>query len=260
MEDTQNQFYSSISKYYSEIFPCNPMQQKFVQACVGDLNKKHILDIGCATGELAFQLASSGANVIGIDLNEDLLARAVGSSGFQSADFSARESEFALPNPKFQKRNMLELKQDFHAGQFDAVLCFGNTLVHLQTEEKVLEMLKGTHAVLKSGGQLLLQILNYDYIVGEPVSELPLIENESIKFIRKYKLPKDGSTILFQTDLELKAESKTVSNETPLLALKSKTLIELLDKAGFKNIQLFASFKQDAFGVKHLPLVVSCEK
>lgn len=240
------------------------MQLAFVKEKLGQIGGKQILDIGCATGELAFRLAKSSANVIGIDLNEDLLKQAGGCSEKGLADsippLKSADWNPLHPNPEFLKRNMLELKQDFHPAQFDAVLCFGNTLVHSQSEEKVLEMLKGTHAVLKSGGQFLMQILNYDYIVGEQVSELPLIETENIKFIRKYEFSENSSTILFQTDLEIKAEQKTVSNETPLFAIKSKTLIRLLEKAGFKNIQLYSNFKQDVFGGKHIPLIVSCEK
>ena len=71
MNTQQNKFYTSISKYYSEIFPYQPMQLQFVKNRVGDLKGKNILDIGCATGELAFRLAGEGAKVIGIDLNED---------------------------------------------------------------------------------------------------------------------------------------------------------------------------------------------
>lgn len=221
------------------------MQLNFVADKLGNLNGKQILDIGCATGELAFQLANKGANVIGIDLNEDLL--------------SQKENK-VHQMLTFQHGNMLELDNDFEAEQFDTILCFGNTLVHLDSKELVAEMLKATKAVLKPGGQFLLQILNYDYILGEQVSELPLIETENIKFIRKYKFRDDSSIIKFQTDLEIKAEDKTVSNETLLLALKSEELKQHLSEAGFKNIQLFANFKQAAFGGKHIPLVLSCEK
>ena len=66
MKDEQNNFYTSISKYYSEIFPYTPMQLKFVKNSLGGLEEKQILDIGCATGELAFNLAMEGANVVGI--------------------------------------------------------------------------------------------------------------------------------------------------------------------------------------------------
>lgn len=251
MKDIQNEFYSSISKYYAEIFPFQPVQLQFVKSRVGELAGKQLLDIGCATGELAIQLAQNGTFVTGIDLNEDLLSQAQAKIGFE---------DFQTANPKFQKGNMLELKTDFQPGQFDGVLCFGNTLVHLQTPELVQQMLNGVFAVLKPGGHFLLQILNYDYILSEPVSELPVIDTENIRFTRKYRFPESGSLISFQTELLIKSEDKTIENETPLLALQSRQLTELLQNAGFSDIELFSNFKQEPFGGKHLPLVVGCKR
>ncbi len=272
MNNEQNQFYSSISKYYSEIFPYQPMQLQFVKSRAGELNGIQILDIGCATGELAFQLAYAGAKVTGIDLNEDLLEQAIGCSGFparcsagRSAGLFERESEpdkyrVASPNPQFQHGNMLELETDFQPEQFDAVLCFGNTLVHLQSDELIQQMVNGVFAVLKPGGHFLLQILNYDYILSEPVTALPHIETGNIQFIRKYAFEDNNPLVRFQTELVLKKENKSVLNETPLFALQSAELIEFMRNTGFKEIELFSGFKNEPFGGKHLPLVVSCRK
>lgn len=228
------------------------------------MKAKHMLDIGCATGELAIQLAKNAAFVTGIDLNEDLLEQAIGCCDFQIAATFNRGSDpnsrVATPNPKFQKGNMLELKTDFHPGQFDGVLCFGNTLVHLQTPALVQQMLDGVFAVLKTGGHFLMQILNYDYILSEPVTNLPVIDTENIRFTRKYRFPERGSLILFQTELLIKSEDKNIKNETPLLALQSRQLTELLKNAGFSGIELFSNFKQEPFGGKHLPLVICCKK
>jgi SAM-dependent methyltransferase len=152
---------------------------------------------------------------------------------------------------------MLELETDFQPAQFDAVLCFGNTLVHLKTPELIKQMLIGVFSVLKPGGQFLLQILNYDYILGEHVTELPEIDTENIRFIRKYQFEENNPILRFQTDLVLKNEGKTIANETPLLALKSQELTELLKEAGFSNIELFSNFRQEPFGGKHLPLVAA---
>jgi SAM-dependent methyltransferase len=260
MNNKQNDFYTSISKYYSEIFPYQPAQLQFVKNRVGELNNKNILDIGCATGELAFQLTKNDAIVTGIDLNEDLLQQAKGCCYFRIAANFNRGSETATPNPKFLKGNMLELETDFQPGQFDAVLCFGNTLVHLPSVELIQQMLKGVFTVLKPGGQYLLQILNYDYILSEFVTELPLIETENIRFIRKYMFEENNPHIRFQTELLLKNEDKTISNETLLFALQSAELTALLETTGFREIEQFSNFKQGLFGGKHLPLVVSCKK
>jgi SAM-dependent methyltransferase len=167
---------------------------------------------------------------------------------------------FETSNPRFQKGNMLELKTGFQSGQFDAVLCFGNTLVHLQSTSLVQQMLDGVFAVLKPGGHFLLQILNYDFILDEPVNELPVIDTENIRFTRKYRFPESTLLIQFQTGLLIKSEDKTIENETPLLAIRSRQLIELLQNAGFSEIELFSNFKQEPFVGKHLPLVVSCKK
>lgn len=246
MADTQNKFYSTISKYYAEIFPYNPAQLQFVTDNAGDLTGKQVLDIGCATGELAFQLAKSGADVTGIDLNEDLLQQA--------------KAGKVHPNLIFQKGDMLELQNDFQPKSFDTVICFGNTLVHLPSQEIISEMLRGVYAVLKPGGIFKVQILNYDYILSEPVSKLPLIETENIKFIRFYRFAENSPLIVFQTELHLKKEGEVIFNETPLLALKSKELKNLLEHAGFELVELFANFKKEPFGGKHLPLVCKAEK
>lgn len=246
MNIEQNIFYTSISKYYSEIFPYNPMQLQFVESSMGNLRGKKILDIGCATGELALQLAANKAHVIGIDLNKDLLDQALSKRGSAS-------------NPEFRLGNMLQLKSDFKRAMFDAVLCFGNTLVHLDSKELVAQMLKGVLQVLKPEGIFLLQILNYDYILEEQLSQLPLIETENIKFLRQYRFDQNSPKVQFYTELHLKQNGQTLANETSLLALKSNELLDLLRDAGFKNIVLFSNFKQEAFGGTHIPLVLSAK-
>lgn len=246
MNNEQNIFYTSISKYYSGIFPYNPMQLQFVKNNLGNLMGKQILDIGCATGELASQLAKGEAKVTGIDLNEDLLKQAKANKEY--------------PTLHFQVGDMLELKADFQRDQFDAVLCFGNTLVHLSAIDLIQQMLNGVNAILKPGGKFLIQVLNYDFILKERVSKLPIVETENIKFVRKYKFEKNSSLIRFYTDLHIKNEAKIVSNETSLFALKSAELIDLLEGTGFKNIGLFSNFKKNKFGGKHLPLVLKCDK
>ncbi|QGY47450.1 methyltransferase domain-containing protein [Maribellus comscasis] len=244
--DHQNKFYTSISKYYAEIFPYKPSQLNFVKNRVGDLNGKKMLDIGCATGELAFQLANSEVEVMGIDLNKDLLEQARLKNSHQ--------------NIQFKSGNMLDLENDFYPAQFDAVLCFGNTLVHLHANKRIEQMLKGVYQVLKAGGHFLLQILNYDYVLNQQISELPVIETKNIKFVRKYGFEKNSSLVHFQTDLILKKENEIISNKTPLLALKSEELHELLSQTNFADIELFSDFKMESFGGEHLPLVVSCRK
>ncbi len=246
MKTEHDEFYSSIAKYYREIFPYNAAQLQFIEKMAGGLADKKILDIGCATGALDYQLAIANTDVTGIDINEELLNQA--------------KSLKSLPNLRFQKGNMLDLKSDFQSQIFDAAVCFGNTLVHLPTPELIHQMLNGVFSVLKSGGVFLLQILNYDYILSIPVTELPLIETENIRFVRKYFFEVKSPLIRFQTELHMKKEKKKIVNETQLYALKSNQLKVLLEMTGFNNIELFSSFKEDNIGGRHLPLIVKAAK
>lgn len=252
--DNQNKFYTSISEHYSEIFPFNPKQLEFIDS-FGNLAGKHILDIGCATGTLAYQLAGKGAKVTGIDLNEDLLKKATGSAGS-----SVRKQELAFPVPTFHTGDMLELANDFEPESFDIVLCFGNTLVHLHEAAQVSKMFKGVSHVLKPHGKFLIQILNYDYILQERIEKLPVIETENIRFSRKYRFEANNPLIQFETELYLKKEDKSVVNETSLLALQSDELRQLLENAGFGDVSFYSGFDHGRFGGNHIPFVVSCKK
>lgn len=244
--NSQDKFYSSISQHYSAIFPFNRVQLDFVRSQVRELKGKSVLDVGCATGQLAFGLAEAGADVTGIDLNEHLLA-------------VAREG-IPQPNLRFRSMNMLHLSDHFKKDDFHAVLCFGNTLVHLNELNEMKQFFSEVQSVLKKEGVLLLQILNYDHILSEQITELPPIENKMIRFERHYRFDPDSRLVRFDTELYSKAEDKTIGNQTQLFALKSRELKHLLIQEGFSDIRFYASFKADPFGGKHLPLVVSCRK
>lgn len=246
MNNKQNKFYASISKYYAEIFPYKPIQLQFIKQSMDSLKGKQILDIGCATGELAYQLAMEGAVVMGIDLNTDLLEQA--------------KSKKQIENLRFQKGDMLKLTNDFEKNKFDAVICFGNTLVHLLDKTAIRKMLRGVEHILMPGGKFLLQILNYNYILNENISELPLIESEKLTFIRKYKFNQSRNRAQFQTDLCLKKTGEVISNETELFTLKREELHSMLKETGFKMIRDYANFNMAISGGKHLPLVIYAEK
>lgn len=245
MTDSQEIFYTSISKHYSDIFPYNPLQLSFILQEISSLRGKKVLDIGCASGELSVQMARNGADVTGIDLNADLLKQ-------------ANEKE-AFSNLVFKEGNMLNLKRDFQENEFDAVICFGNTLVHLNSLDEVLQMLEGVRYVLKPGGNLFLQILNYDHILESRLDTLPLIETDNILFVRNYAFDNDDEHIRFITELQVKKEGLQIQNETKLLALKSSQLSNVLAQSGFSGINFYSNFKREPFGGKYLPLVVACK-
>jgi 2-polyprenyl-3-methyl-5-hydroxy-6-metoxy-1,4-benzoquinol methylase len=245
-DNLQDRFYSSIAKYYSEIFPFNPDQLSFIEREMGAVSGKAILDVGCASGELAFQLGSLGAQVTAIDLNKSLLGWA--------KDYRSHE------NVTYQWANMLHLARLFGRARFDSVICFGNTLVHLMNPMQMRDFFSGMLSVLKPGGVFLVQVLNYDKIFHERPESLPLIETDKIRFERFYEYEEGTREIFFKTRLLIKETGESIENQTEVLGIGSDEITLLMDVAGLQEINLYGGFNGIPSGMDNLPLVISCKK
>ncbi len=239
----QDRFYSSITAFYEHIFPLNPKQVEFVKSEFDSLNGINLLDAGCSIGQLAHALSEHGAKGVGIDLNNDMIKKA--SNNFKSSAIDFREM------------NMLHLKKSFPNLLFDAVICFGNTLVHLDSLSEINNFFRQTASILKPEGKLLFQVLNYDYILDERITELPPIDNTHIRFERQYQLPeKEETKVEFNTKLTIKATGESIQNSTLLLPVRKVELEKELATAGFNQIRFYANFAKAPYGGNHLPLVV----
>jgi glycine/sarcosine N-methyltransferase len=239
----QDRFYSSIAKYYAMIFPFNPAQLSFVEKETGPVKGKYYLDAGCGSGELAYALADKGAEVTAIDLNRVLLAQAM-----------EKRSHAGIV---YRNADMLDIAEFCEPSFFDGVICFGNTLVHLGGSEDIKKFFKAIRKVLKPSGCFMLQILNYDYIFQQKIESLPTIENESVRFERRYRFIPGSRNLRFSTELTLKASGEVIENETGLLGIGLNDLESLLSQAGFNNIRCYADFLMTPQGDAHLPLVVT---
>lgn len=95
--------------------------------------------------------------------------------------------------------------------------------------------------VLKEDGKFLLQILNYDNIVSNSITSLPLIDNERIKFVRNYQFHKNGF-ISFNTSLLIKSNNQTIENSIWLKPVFINKLKNTLIKCGFRSVELYGGF------------------
>ncbi len=96
---------------------------------------KLILDLGCGTGHLTARIASSGADVVGLDNSSDMIAKAIDDH----------------PDIKF----ILGSASDFHfRTQFDVI--FSNAVLHwVHEKEKAIECMFEN---LKPGGRLVIEM------------------------------------------------------------------------------------------------------
>ncbi|MCK5821315.1 MAG: class I SAM-dependent methyltransferase [Bacteroidales bacterium] len=251
-------FYTSIADLYDEIFPYNPPQKSFVESFKVHGPNSTLLDVGCGTGSLTLNMAESFETVIGIDPDKEMLEKA----NLKAMNFKAdrRNQLEELGKWVFLQNGMLDLSTEFAPNSFNTILCFGNTIVHLSTLEEVKEFLTQAFEVLKPGGYLMIQIINYDRIIDQGLKGLSTLENENMKFERVYKYDKDPELINFQTKLTVKESGEVIENEIPLLALRPQQLREMMAESGFANLLEFGSFKKEVFSDNSQPFVVVGKK
>lgn len=234
-------FYTRISDYYNYIFPLNKAQFPFVKSCTSSENS--MLDIGCGTGDLAISLSDVFESVVAIDPNEKMLEIAQAGTN--------------ITNIEFVVGGMLDVDKLFADKFFDTILCFGNTVVHLQSLEEIGLFFKKVKKILVPGGKFLFQIINYDNVLNNKLDKLPTIENGHIKFERQYQIDSIGK-IDFSIQLTIKDTGEEIKNSVKLFPIRKKQIESLLTEARFKSAIAYSSFKKDGYNENSLPLVYEC--
>ena len=171
-------FYTSIAQHYQHIFPFNPAQIDFLRQVL-PYNGAKVLDVGCATGDLTFALTHFGFPVWAFDFDVQMVEKV--------KNTKQEDTMF----PVIEQLDMRNIAERYPASFFDTVICFGNTLVHLLTEDDIRKFIQAANQVLLPEGKLTIQILNYQYIIDKQIKSLPLIDNEHIRFERNYNFAKN---------------------------------------------------------------------
>ena len=219
--------YKTIANYYDQIFPLKQSKIDFFS----DYSKnKKVLEIGCATGNLCFELSKTAKQVVGIDLSSELISNA-------KEKHSSENLEFKLES----LTNILSLNNCF-----DTIICVGNTLPHLSSIAEVENFIKNSFEILNKNGHLILQFINFPKLMLNKHFDFPELKNKSFEFKRSYKII-NNSFIEFNTELYLATENKKFSDATKLLPLDSKKIIKYAESIGFTVEDTFSNFNRDKF-------------
>ncbi|HZL10196.1 MAG TPA: class I SAM-dependent methyltransferase [Prolixibacteraceae bacterium] len=240
-------FYTSIAKHYQHIFPFNPDHISFLRQVL-PYNGAKILDVGCATGDLSFALSHFGFPVWAFDFDAQMI------------EIAQRTKLDDSMFPVFEQSDMLLVDQHYPESFFNTVICFGNTLVHLLTDDDIRQFIHAAYKVLAPEGKLTIQILNYDFVLEHQIKSLPPIDNEHILFERNYEFNNDSELINFNTKLIIKSTGQEITNSVQLYAIRKNKLQELLEEAGFGALEFFGNFNGDPLQDNSLPLIVTCLK
>lgn len=233
-------FYEELSRYYDGIFPAAPGDMDFTASLLA--GAKRVLDLGCGTGNKTALLAAEGRSILALDSDAAMIAR-------------AREAH-AGPGLVYEVMDMLQAPARLEAASFDAVLCLGNTLVHLEGPDSVSDFLAGLRPLLRPGGLFFAQILNYDRILDRKAFSLPKLESDEALFYREYEA--QGKSLRFITTLVRKSDNASFYGETPLYPLRRAELEQALREADYTDLAWYGNYGGGPLTDDSMPLLVSC--
>ncbi|NLB21512.1 MAG: class I SAM-dependent methyltransferase [Clostridium sp.] len=238
-------FYEMIFKHYDDIFPYNKETYSFLREGLQDEDK--VLDVACGTGTYSIALQKDGMNLCGLDLDENMISLA------------EEKAEEAFVNPDFVVSSMLNLDL-VSDGDLRRIYTIGNALVHLKSLEEIQTFLSLSYELLKDGGDLIIRILNYDRILDNKIDKLPTLEVplKGITFERNYSFDEASELIEFSSILSVKDQTKEAS--IYLLPIRKDALLLELSNAGFKEIELYGSFKKEPYTDESTSLVIKAKK
>ena len=158
---------------------------------------EHVLDLGCGTGELTYQISEAGASVTGIDNAEDLLT----------------EARRKFPDLNFRHQNATDLED---TEQYDAV--FSNAALHwILDQQKVTQRMFNA---LKPGGRLVVELGGQGNVqrIREALSEVLLLHHYTqLAQTSVWYFPSVGqyTTLLEQYGLQVQ-QAQHYARPTPL--------------------------------------------
>ncbi len=190
-----------------------------------DRGVKYVLDVSTGTGFHSVRLLEAGFEVTSVDGSPSMLAKAFENGKKRGHILRTIQADWRW------------LNRDVH-GEYDAVICLGNSFTHLFDEHDRRKVLAEYYAALKHDGVLIIDQRNYDaildrgytskhkyYYCGDKVTAEPDHVDEGLaRFV--YKFPDD---------------SKYHLNMYPI---RKDYMRNLLREVGFQRIDTYGDFQE----------------
>jgi len=248
MYETFSQNYDRFVNWQSRLAYEMPfLEQNLLGLAEGLRRKPRVLDTACGTGQHAIALAERGYPSAGADLVVEMIAQAQRNAIRAGVDVPFKAAGFG---------ELREAYQDSALFPFDGLLCLGNSLPHLLTEQDLEDALCDFSACLRPDGLLLIQNRNFDAAMArrerwmEPQSHREG-DSEWI-FLRFYDYLPDG-LIQFNVITLHSGSGEGWQQEissTFLRPLYEEGLLQALQDAGFKDMVCYGDMTGASFNTE----------
>jgi SAM-dependent methyltransferase len=242
-EDSTSDFYDALAPMFDVMTDWDARlagEGPFLRAVLDQAGARRVLDAACGSGGHALAMAGWGYETAGADLSPQMVALA-----------RTKAAERGLDVP-FAVAGLADLPGQFGGEQFDAVLCLGNSLPHLLSDEELVAGLKGMAGVLRPGGLLVAQQLNYDLRWRtRPRFFAPqggVLDGQEVLVWRFADYDLDKGLIAFHIALFRRGETGWTVQvyTTPQRPLLHRDVLAGLEAAGFERIETFGQMASPA--------------
>jgi len=183
-----------------------------------------MLDVACGRGRHAVYLNSKGFDVTGYDLSE------------QNISFDRR---YETPTLHFFRHDM---RRTFRRGAFDVVFNLFSSFGYFETEKEHVDALASHAAALRSGGRLVLDYMNSDYIAAcMKEQEIKVVEGTEFHISRFLEREYVVKSIAFT------AEGQPQRYAEKLRRFSLADFERMLGKAGLRIDRVFGNYYLEAF-------------
>ncbi len=236
-------FYTDLSDVYDALFPVSEAQRALFERLLAGGRVRRVADAGCGSGAQLLPFAAAGSECVGFDPDPALVAR-------------AREKLAPFSRARIATGGFSDVSR-IVTEPADLLLCLGNSLVHVPQEEAA-RFLGDAAGVTAGGGEILLQILNYERLLLGKITSLPLMQADegAIEFRRSYVWEGDRK-VRFQSVLRISGggQPRILRNDIPLYPIYPDELWDMLSRAGFSGIRFFGDFAGTEFSPESEALV-----
>lgn len=208
-------------------------ERPFIKMLVDRHSIRTALDAGTGTGFHALLLAQLGVQVTAVDISPAMIA---------ALDDHAASMGVAITTLVAPFREL----PDWIRKPQDAIFSLGNTVAHASSYDELVASLVAFRRVLRPGGMLLLQLLNYKRILATKESTQIVREEGNTRFVRWYAY--EDARIRFNITREYAGDVQPASTISVLLTpFTDDDLRAGLAAAGFADVRIYGSIAMETY-------------
>lgn len=174
-------FYDELASQYAELTGEASRREparRFVDAVIERFDPSSVLDVACGTGLYAVEFARRGLEVVGADPSEGMLDQARRRAGQADVEIDFHDVPMQQVAARLDRR-------------FDLVICLGNSIPHVLTDDDLDDTLSGFARLLNPGGVVLIQLLNYQKVLQRGERIVGIDRGDNVEYVRFYDFADD---------------------------------------------------------------------